>query len=135
MSAETTAGQEFGLIVQQQGKPQQVLARFLNLMLNYQYGLSVSVEQDPSKAAAQLLAGGVRCVFVVQNQEVKNQTTLTALSKRGELPLFLVVPEARLDPQRLICAGLDNVHFCTWQKAFSQSDDSLQHIANEGLDD
>ena len=84
MSAEKTGsatGQEYGLIVQQEGKPQQVLAKFLNLMLNYQYGLSVVVEQEPSKAAEQLLSGGVRCALVIQNQEVKNPTTITALSR------------------------------------------------------
>ena len=38
--AESTkmSDQELAPIVLQQGKPQQVLAKFLNLMLNYQYG-------------------------------------------------------------------------------------------------
>ena len=38
--------QECGLIVQQEGKPQRVLAKFLNLMLNYQYGFSTLVAAD-----------------------------------------------------------------------------------------
>ena len=49
--AESTkmSDQELALIVLQQGKPQQVLAKFLNLMLNYQYGLSIVVAPDPTK--------------------------------------------------------------------------------------
>ena len=39
-------GQQSGLIVQQEGKPQQVLAKFLNLMLNYQCGLTITVIQE-----------------------------------------------------------------------------------------
>jgi hypothetical protein len=56
--------QELALIVLQQGKPQQVLAKFLNLMLNYQYGLSIVVAPDLTKAASLLSehAGKVRCV-------------------------------------------------------------------------
>jgi len=40
------ANQEFGLIVLEQGKAQQALAKFLNLLLNYQYGLSIMVAPD-----------------------------------------------------------------------------------------
>ena len=46
MVANNAAGPEYGLIVQQDGKPQQVLAKSLNLMLNYQYGMSIMVAQD-----------------------------------------------------------------------------------------
>ena len=45
-------GQESGLIVQQEGQPQQVLAKFLNLMLNYQCGLTITVTQELGKASA-----------------------------------------------------------------------------------
>ena len=39
-------GQGSGLIVQQEGQPQQVLAKFLNLMLNYQCGLTITATQE-----------------------------------------------------------------------------------------
>ena len=133
--AAGVAGPECGMIVQQDGKPQQVLAKFLNLMLNYQYGLSVVLEQDPSKAVAQLLKGNVRCVFLIQNQEIKSVTTITALSRQGSTPLFLIVPQAQLANQQLICAGMDNIHYCSWQKAFSQSEESLQFVATSALDE
>ena len=62
-------GQQSGLIVQQEGKPQQVLAKFLNLMLNYQCVLTITVIQELDQAAELLLQEGTvaRCVFVVQN--------------------------------------------------------------------
>ena len=127
-------GQESGLIIQQEGKPQQVLAKFLNLLLNYQYGLSVGVEDDASKAAS-TLNGDVCCVFVIQNQELKDQEILATLSKGGSIPLFLILPDARLPQQMAVCEGLSNMYSCSWQRAFGQSDESLQHVANEGLDD
>ena len=132
-SSKQPTGQERGLIVQQEGKPQQVLAKFLNLLLNYQYGLSVDMQVSTSDAAAQL-NGGVCCVFVIQNQEVKETKILSELSKAGEIPLFLILPEARLGTQMGVAEGLANMHNCSWQKAFSQSEESLQHVASTGLD-
>ena len=74
--------QELALIVLQQGKPQQVLAKFLNLVLNYQYGLSIVVAPDPTKASSLLSEheGKVRCVCVIQEEEITEQTTLLALA-------------------------------------------------------
>ena len=54
MTEKETVNQEFGLIVLEQGKPQQALAKFLNLLLNYQYGLSIMVAPDLKKAASLL---------------------------------------------------------------------------------
>ena len=42
--AEDTRG--FALIVQQEGSAQQTLSRFLNLMLNYQCGLSLRIVNE-----------------------------------------------------------------------------------------
>ena len=133
MSEETRkpTRQERGLIVQQEGKPQQVLAKFLNLLLNYQYGLAVRVE-DADKVASEP-NGDICCVFVIQSQELRDQEALT-LSKGGRIPLFLVLPEDRLEPQMALCQGLNNVYGCSWQKAFAQSDGSLQQVAGKGLD-
>ena len=138
MGAENTAdipAQECGLIVQQEGKPQQVLAKFLNLMLNYQYGLAAAMAPDISRATSVLQnRPGTRCVCVIRNQEVKDQTTLTTLGQQGRLPLFLILPQVRLDRQQQVGAGLDNIHYCTWERAFSHTEGSLQQIVGAGLD-
>ena len=140
MNAENTAeapAQECGLIVQQEGKPQQVLAKFLNLMLNYQYGLSALMAQNLPRASSLLQrnTGSVRCAFLIQNQESRDKPVITALGKQGSIPLFMVVPQARLNAQQKVCQDLENVYYCSWERAFSHSDESLQYTANVGLDE
>ena len=133
--AEATA-QECGLIVQQDGKPQRVLAKFLNLMLNYQYGFSTLVAADIPRAVALLNdPRPVRCAFVVQHQESADAAGITALSRQGDIPLFLIIPQARMDRQLEVCAGLDHVYYCAWEKAFGHTPESLQHVAAAALEE
>ena len=121
--------QELALIVLQQGKPQQVLAKFLNLMLNYQYGLSIVVAPELSKAASLLgqHKGKVRCVFVIQDEAISSVVSLQALSDQNQIPLFLILPTKKLGPQRMACSGMRGISFCAWEQAFSAGDASLQH--------
>ncbi len=96
-------GQESGLIVQQEGKPQQELPKFFNLMLNYQYGLTITVIQELDQAAELLLQEGTAasCVFVVQNNPISNERTPDSLGHNGALPLFLVLPQSAIERQRV----------------------------------
>ncbi len=101
-----------------------MLAKFLNLMLNYQYGqygLSIVVAPDPTKASSLMSEheGKVRCVCVIQEEEITEQTTLLALGQRGNVPLFLILPTKKLGLQRMACSGLGRVSFCAWEQAFS----------------
>ena len=101
-----SSGQDCGLIVQQDGKPQQVLAKFLNLMLNYQCGLSIRVAEELQRGTAILMeeSKSVRCIFVIQSYEITKTSVLEDLGKNGELPLFLVLPQQRLELQKQIAA-------------------------------
>ena len=119
--------QELALIVLQQGKPQQVLAKFLNLMLNYQYGLSIVVAPELSKAASLLgqHKGKVRCVFVIQDEAISSVVSLQALSDQNQIPLFLILPTKKLGPQRMACSGMRGISFCAWEQAFSAGGASL----------
>ena len=121
--------QELALIVLQQGKPQQVLAKFLNLMLNYQYGFSIVVAPELSKAASLLgqNTGKVRCVFVIQDEAISSVVSLQALSDQNQIPLFLILPTKKLGPQRMACSGMRGISFCAWEQAFSAGGASLQH--------
>lgn len=136
-AAETTkmSDQELALIVLQQGKPQQVMAKFLNLMLNYQYGLSIVVAPDLAKASSLLSEhdGKVRCVCVIQDKEITDQTTLQALGEQGRVPLFLILPTKKLGLQRMVCSGLVGISFCAWEQAFSQGGASLQRSVGDVL--
>ena len=123
------------MIVRQTGKPQQVLARFLNMILSYQYGLGALTVPDLDRGASLLLkkGHGIRCVYIIQNQECEDRDVLAALGKQGKIPIFLILPQACLGDQLEICSGLDNIYYCAWQQAFGQATDSLQHITSVGL--
>jgi HD-like signal output (HDOD) protein len=132
--AEDTRG--FALIVQQEGSAQQTLSRFLNLMLNYQCGLSLRIVNEVEEAieVAQRDRSGVRCVFVVQNFELTRLDVIRDLGDSGSLPIFLVLPQLRVDAQRDIVKDCVNVHLCSWEGAFLDADHSLQRIACAALE-
>ena len=138
MTAESSQEvEERGLIVRQPGKPQQVLARFLNMILNYQYGYTALTVPDVGRGV-QLMAKeshGIGCVFVVHSQETTDPKAIHQLSRSGSVPVFMILPEDQLAHQKQICMGLDNIHYCAWQKAFAQSEKSLHDIVREGLEE
>lgn len=136
MTEKATVNQEFGLIVLEQGKPQQALAKFLNLLLNYQYGLSIMVAPDLKKAASLLAenSGRIRCVCSIQSDVINSEIAIKGLSMMGKIPLFLVLPTSKLGLQRMACAEAESVFFCAWERAFTQTDASLQHVVCAALE-
>ena len=76
----------------------------------------------------------IRCTFLIQNQEVTDKAVLADLGKVGLGPLFLIVPQVRIDRQRTICGDQENVYYCAWETAFAHTDSALQEVAREGLD-
>jgi HD-like signal output (HDOD) protein len=131
------ASQGYGIIVQQDGKPQQVLAKFLNLMLNYQFGLSILVAPSLPRASSLLMEhdAEVCCAFIVHSEKVENKTVIGVLSKHGEIPVFMVVPQSVIEAQQEVCAELSNIFYCAWEKAFSRSAESLQKTATAILEE
>ena len=136
MTEGSAINQEFGLIVLEQGKPQQALAKFLNLLLNYQYGLAIMVAPDLKKAASLLSENGkrIRCVCAIQSDTISSDITLKGLSLMEKIPLFLVLPTNKLGLQRMACRGVESVFFCAWERAFSQSEASLQHVVRQAFE-
>lgn len=128
-NAAYAAEQDCGLILQQDGKPQQVLAKFLSLLLNYQFGLSTLVIQDLWEAATQVaLKRNIRCVFAIQNGTLGGGERLAQLNRQGAVPLFLILPRQALDRQRRAGAGRRNIFYCAWETAFMHTDASLQQV-------
>ena len=128
--------QEFGLIVLETGKAQQAVAKFLNLLLNYQYGLSIMVAPDIEKATSLLAQNGkrIRCVCVIKSEEITSQISAQALSLQHTVPLFLIMPTKKLGLQRMSCAGAEGVFCCAWERVFSQTEASLQHLVGGVLE-
>ena len=120
MTEKATVNQEFGLIVLEQGKPQQALAKFLNLLLNYQYGLSIMVAPDLKKAASLLSENGgrIRCVCAIQSDVINSEITIKGLSLMGKIPLFLVLPTNKLEQRGIgnLFADLDTVPYPVLQQ-------------------
>ena len=119
-----------GLIVRQPGRPQEVLANFLKMILSYQYGLDLVVVRDVVEASSTLMDRGdsIHCVFVIQNQEIAGRTTVSALSKQGRIPLFLLFPDKLVAAHQTLYGSTKNVFIGAWERSFSQSETSLKRI-------
>lgn len=114
-------GDEYGLIVQQPGEQQQELVKLLSLVLNYLYGFNILLARHIGEATT-LSSGGrgqfIRNVFLVQEQAV-GEASLTAFTKDGTVPVFLVLPQSALAEQGESVDLLPNVHVITWEEALA----------------
>lgn len=84
MAAEPTE-QDYVLIIQQAGKAEQTLAKFVKLLLSYHYGLSTEIISDFTKVRAVLRQGTdrMRCAFVIQSKSVSARSTVPVLTDKG----------------------------------------------------
>ena len=134
-ATETTQAHEIGLIVQQPGKAEQTLAKFLKLLLSYKYGLPTEIQDDYTRVSGIIRRRGeaIRCVVVVQRQAVSVRSTIPVLGAKGTIPLFLLLPGYVAQEQSEECAELDNVYVCPWEMAFTTGQGSLQQLVSSGL--
>ena len=126
---------ELGLIVQQPGKAEQTLAKFLKLLLSYKYGLPTEIQDDYTRVSGVIRKSGeaIRCVVVIQRQAVSARSTIPVLGNKGQIPLFLILPGYVAQEQSEECAGLENVYVCPWEMAFTTGQGSLQQLVASGL--
>ena len=106
-----------------------------SLLLNYQYGLSIMVAPDMERAALLLKENGdkVACVCVIKSEEITSAVSAQAFCAHG--PLFLIMPTRKIGLQRMQCSSVEGVYFSAWEKAFSQTEASLQHIVGSALEE
>ena len=79
---------EFALLIQTAGKPQQLIARFLNMLLTYRYGLDIISADNFAGAYAQVKQYGprIRCAFVIQQKKrisQRRRVKTTSISNTG----------------------------------------------------
>ncbi|MBT6145328.1 MAG: hypothetical protein HOH74_07865, partial [Gemmatimonadetes bacterium] len=123
------------LIIQEEGKPQGVIAKYLRMSLSLRFGLEV-IESNSVVDACTLMqqkADSILCAFIVQQQEVGSKTLINALSQKSKVPLFLVLPRRNLDKTREVFAKIHNVYFASWEDAFKRNDGSLQKTLDRGF--
>ena len=121
---------DFAIIVQQPGKPQQVLVRYLTLLLNYRYGLDIIVVRKFVEAFStiQRYRDHIRCAVVVQNRRIESRSSIAPLSDEGGIPLFLLLPRSLIPEHQQLCHRMVNVQFCAWENAFSHTGSSLHKV-------
>ena len=133
--SKTKIDQDFALVVQQGGKSETTLAKFLKLLLSYKHELPAEIVKD-FRAIPSILRRSsqhLRCACVIQSQVVNTRSTIPVLGDKGRLPLFLVLPGHVAQQQREAGGEQDNVFVCQWELAFTSGKGSLQHAITEGL--
>ena len=136
--SEQGSARELALVIQpEEGKAEKALAKFLELLLGYKYGVQVESVTEVAQIARILRdrSEEVHSVYLVQRQPVSTRTTVPVLGAKGKIPLFVVLPGHVVQEQRDACADLENVHLCTWETAFGGGEDSLPQMVASGLAD
>ena len=120
--------QEFAVVLQQAADPPPVVMAYLNLQLNYLYGLEVLPASKPTEATSMAMERGpsVRAIFVLQDKEISRRNAVVALSRHGEIPLILLLHPALVPGHQTLCDGLANVFVCNWDEMLGQAETSLQ---------
>jgi len=133
-------GAEYGLIVQQPGKSQEILRSFVAPMLNFRYGLQ-TIEAPIFREAAPAIrdhAGGMRCAFLIQNRALRSDVGISGLNLMGKYPLFALVPENLAKTYEATCSKMKNAFVISWEQAFDKRGSLLQEMvenifANNGI--
>ncbi len=121
---------EFALIVQATGQSQQLIARFLNMLLTYRYGLDIISADSFAGAYAQVKKHGrrIRCAFVIEHKKIDSKNSIASLSLNGDILLFLVLPQQLIGDHQTLLHRIDNIHYCPWESAFKGGDAGVQDI-------
>ena len=135
--SQVTGIEQLAIVIQQgKGKAETTLGKFVKMLLSYQHGLDVETVTDPSLISKVLHdnSGSIHSVYLIQDQPVSTQSTVPVLSAQGTIPLFLIVPGHIANELRESCAGLEGVHICQWEMAFSKGEESLPQIVASGIE-
>ena len=130
MNSPAADEQEHVLFLQETERIPAAIMNILRLLLHYRYGLEVLNESSIQEALPVSSQYGSRIVsmFVVRDQPIENRNSLLALGRRGQIPLFLLVPRVLVDLHRQLCKGLKNIFVCAWEDATGGASPSLQQV-------
>lgn len=137
MNQVVHAEREFALIIEQTESPPQVALAYLRLLLNYLYGLEVLSASKMTEVASLVMEHGesLRAIFVFQDTEVTSRNAVSALSRRGGMPVFMCMPESVLTHHRDWLIAMPNVFPCAWEKAVTQEEPSMQSIVADAFEE
>ncbi|MFT5378440.1 MAG: HD-like signal output (HDOD) protein, partial [Candidatus Latescibacterota bacterium] len=85
---------------------------YFSLLLGYIYGFRVDVVDDMAQATQTLMEQGenVRCAFMARGTTLDNLDAASALTRHGQMPLFLLVPEVIIETQRALLGQGGNIY-------------------------
>ena len=118
---------EFALIIREAGKPQQVLLKYVVMILNYRYGLDIAVEDTMKEGVVALRsnASKMRAIFVIQNDHISSRMGLQAFTLQGKIPLIVLCPNSLMGLQMRTARKVPKVTVLAWEKAFGKSGPGL----------
>ena len=116
------------------GKTERVLCKFLQMTLEYRYGLEIELVTNVRHVVKILQTHkALHSVYLIQGQPVSTNSTIPILTGKGTLPLFIIQPKQIAVDQLQQCKDLEGVHICAWESAFSRDDSSLARTVARGL--
>ena len=136
VSASPGSAVEYGLIIQQPGKPQAVLRSFVAPMLSFRYGLhtiEASSFHDAVPAIRDRMAG-MRCVFLIQDKELQTDVGISGLNLMGRYPLFVLAPQRLSGYYQEACAKMKNAFVCSWEDAFRKGGSFLSEMVESAFE-
>ena len=116
------------------GKSEQALSKFLQMILEYRYGLEVELITNVRHVVTVLKEHKtLHSVYLIQGQPVSVNSTVPILTAQGTLPLFIIQPKRIAEDQTEQCKDVEGVHVCAWESAFGRDDACLARIVARGL--
>lgn len=137
MNGANGSEQEYALVIQQAKRPPQAMLAYLRLMLNYLYGLEVLTAHKHAEVASLAIEYGadIRGVFLIQDEAILDKQAMAALSRRGQLPVVLLLPSSMASEHEDSHGELPFVYVAAWEKALGDAPDSLQTVVTGALAD
>jgi HD-like signal output (HDOD) protein len=136
MTVASPDGQEYALFLEATDRIPPAIPNLLRLLLNYRYGLDILAQTSVQDALplSSKYGASLRVMFMFQELPVDNRSQLLALGRRGQVPLFLLVPQPQVQPHKSLCKGLRNIFVCGWEDTSGGSGPSLQQIVTAVCD-
>ncbi len=118
------------------GKSERVLTRFLQMTLEYRYGLNIELVTNVRYVVKILKQHkALHSVYLIQGQPASTNSTIPILTAQGTLPLFIIQPLRIAQSQREQCKDVKGVYICDWESAFGQAEGCLPQVITRGLSD
>ena len=129
----TTSSGEYCLIFHHNQPSQPVLEKYLQLMLNYEYGLELLSADSAGALAFNLntFGDGLCGLFLILDREEDRDLLATVRERVPNAPLFILAAEVQTPSYAPFCQEDGNAWACAWEKAFRSHDASLAQRVRE----